>query len=64
MISHCAPLQVAAAMGYEEQNRLAGYFDTIAQTVEFQRWFFGHYHDNRQFMTKYIMLYEQIIRIH
>ena len=64
VFSHCAPLQVAAMMGYTEQNRLAGDFDAIAQTVEFQRWFFGHYHDNRQFMTKYIMLYEQIIRIH
>ena len=64
VISHCAPMQVAAMMGYTEQNRLAGYFDTIAQTVEFRKWFFGHYHDNRQFMSKYIMLYEQIIRIH
>ena len=64
VISHCAPLQVAAMMGYSEQNRLTGYFDTIAETVEFRKWFFGHYHDNRQFMDKYIMLYEQIIRIH
>ena len=64
VISHCAPLQVAAAMGYKEHDRLTEYFDTVAQSVEFQKWFFGHYHDNRQFMTKYIMLYEQIIRIH
>ena len=51
-------------MGYKEHDRLTEYFDTVAQSVEFQKWFFGHYHDNRQFMTKYIMLYEQIIRIH
>ena len=30
---------------------------------EQKEWFFGHYHDNRNLKGKYVLLYEQIIRI-
>lgn len=37
--------------------------DTIRQIVDFKRWFFGHYHDNKAVNDKEILLYDQIVRI-
>lgn len=65
IISHCAPQQVASLMsrGGYKADILTAYFAAIAEDTKFEKWFFGHYHDNRQIMGKFIMLYEQIIRI-
>ena len=63
IVSHCAPQDVLSAAGFFDSNPLTLYFNTIARNTEFKKWFFGHYHDNRQLLTKWIMLYEQIVRI-
>lgn len=39
------------------------YLEEICQTTSFKKWFFGHYHDNRNVNAEEILLYEQIIRI-
>ena len=39
------------------------YFEEIRQNVQFTKWFFGYYHDNRNVNAKEILLYEQVIRI-
>ncbi len=39
------------------------YLEEIRQKTTFRKWFFGHYHDNRNVNAKEILLYEQIIRI-
>ena len=66
VISHCAPQQVASIFshGLYKSDILTMYFDYLFdQGLKFKKWMFGHYHDNRQIMSKFIMLYEQIIRI-
>lgn len=66
VISHCAPQQVASIFshGLYESDILTMYFNGLLDRgLKFDRWLFGHYHDNRQIMSKFIMLYEQIIRI-
>ena len=35
----------------------------IRQKCQYRKWFFGHYHDNRNVTEKDLMLYEQMIRI-
>ena len=64
IVSHCGPQDVMSAVGYHDRDILTMYFNTVAKTVDFKKWFFGHYHDNKQIMVKWVMLYEQIIRIH
>ena len=39
------------------------YFEKIRQTDRFKKWFFGHYHDNRNVTKDELLLWEQIIRI-
>lgn len=65
IVTHCAPQNVVAlfSSGLYESDYLTEYFAAIAEDTEFTKWFFGHYHDNRQILDKYIMLFEQIIRI-
>ena len=65
IVTHCCPQQVVAMFsgGCYKCDELTEYFDAIAEKTKFKKWFFGHYHDNRQIMCEYVMLYEQIIRI-
>ena len=63
VISHCAPTSVTSIAGFTDRNRLTQYLEKISERLTFRRWFFGHYHDNKQILRKYDMLYEQIIRI-
>ena len=35
----------------------------IRNRNQFHYWLFGHYHDNRVIDEKYVLLYEQMVRI-
>lgn len=65
IVTHCCPQQVASLFsnGFYTPDYLTSYFNVIADTVKFDKWFFGHYHDNQAVMSKFIMLYEQIVRV-
>ena len=63
IVSHCCPQEVASLCGFRDPDKLTQYFNTVAHTVRFDRWYFGHYHDERQIMSKFILLYEKIERI-
>ena len=65
IVSHCAPYHVAASIsaGTYKPDMLTNYFETISQTVNFKKWFFGHYHNDIAVDDKYILLHDQIIRI-
>lgn len=65
IITHDCPTSTLALFGHgfykiDELNR---YLEEIRATVEFKKWFFGHYHDNRNINMQELMLYEQIIQI-
>ncbi|MEE0993225.1 MAG: metallophosphoesterase [Bacteroidales bacterium] len=64
IISHCCPQRMVPYFLGEnaKPDSLTKFFNVITRDVEFDRWYFGHYHDNMQ-MGKYTLLYEQIIRI-
>jgi predicted phosphodiesterase len=65
VVTHCCPsdIQAAFSFGNYEPDPLTDYLQEIDASLDFQKHFFGHYHDNRDIMGKYVMLYEQIIRI-
>lgn len=65
IITHCAPQSVVclfAGSSYQ-MDALTSYFNVIAESVRFRKWFFGHYHGDAQILGDYIMLYRQIVRI-
>ena len=65
VITHCASSSTAALLGHGlyEQDVLTEYLNEIRSRVEFKKWFFGHYHDNRNVNREEILLWEQMIRV-
>ena len=54
-------LKVMAELSNE--LNIAKYFEELRQTIKFKKWFFGHYHENKNVTAEEILIYEQIIRI-
>ena len=65
IVSHCcsSSTQELLGGGLFTPDVLTNYLEQIRQTVTFKKWFFGHYHDNRNVNADEILLYEQVIRI-
>jgi len=65
IISHCFPQSVVAVFSYGvyQPDALTRYFDLVNDRVEFSNWFCGHYHENTKILGKYLILYEQIVRV-
>ncbi|MBR2403801.1 MAG: metallophosphoesterase [Lachnospiraceae bacterium] len=65
IVSHCCSSSTQALLGggLFTPDVLTNYLQQIRQSVTFKKWFFGHYHDNKNVNTEEILLYEQIIRI-
>jgi len=63
IISHCCStsIQTVLGAGIFEKDYLTDYFQKIMEKCEFKKWYFGHYHDNRQVNSKFVLLYEDII---
>ena len=65
IVSHCCPQEIASIFshGSYKPDKLTQYFNDVKNTVEFDKWFFGHYHDNQQILGNFYLLYEQIVRV-
>lgn len=65
IISHCLPQEIASifSCGCYKPDELTEYFDKVKDIVDFKNWFCGHYHFDEMILNKYIILYDQIIRI-
>ena len=65
IISHCcsSSTQAVISAGKYEQDILTDYFEEIKKKTKFKKWFFGHYHDNKNVSLEEILIYEQIIQI-
>ena len=63
IVSHCCPTEIQVQVGAEGYDALTNFFSEINRKVTFSKWFFGHYHDDRQISLEFVLLYDQIIRI-
>ena len=65
VVSHCAPQSIVSWLyaGSSNPDKLTLYFEDLSHRLNFKNWFFGHYHDDQKIMSKYILLYDQIVRI-
>ena len=66
IVTHCAPQQIASIIsnGFYGSDRLTMYFNGLLDKgIQFESWFFGHYHDSRRIMSKFYLLYGEIMRI-
>lgn len=65
IVTHCCPQEIASifSLGEYKIDKLTTYFNDIKNAVEFDKWFFGHYHNNMQILGDFYLLYEQIVRV-
>lgn len=62
IISHCCPTSIQTLLNpSNKKDILTDYLQEISEKCEFKKWYFGHYHDYRQFNSQYILLYEDIV---
>ena len=65
IVTHCcaSSTQTLLGDGLYKTDILTEYHEKIRQNTSFKKWFFGHYHDNRNVNIEEILIYEQMIRI-
>lgn len=65
IVTHCCSSSTQACLGAGifAPDDLTKYFQGIRETIKFKKWYFGHYHDNKNVNEKETLLYEQIIQI-
>ena len=65
IISHCCATSTQKQFVDKtfSADSMTDYLELVKQRVNFKKWFFGHYHDNKNIGLKEILIYEQIIRI-
>ena len=65
IITHTAPSEVAAALGYGEESHeevaLRRYLQQIADEAEYNLWFFGHFHEDEVIEDVFIAMYDEIV---
>ena len=65
IITHSAPREVAAALGYGEETHdeiaLRRYFQQIADEAEYRMWFFGHFHEDEIIEDVFVAMYNEIV---
>ena len=65
IITHCCSTSVQDELsgGFYQADTLTDFLDEVARRCKFKYHFFGHYHMDRIIQKKYVLLYEQIIRL-
>ena len=62
IITHCCPTSIQTLINSSyEKYILTDYLQEISEKCEFEKWYFGHYHDNKQVNNQYVLLYEDMI---
>lgn len=64
IITHCCGTDIQNMFApYYEQDGLTSYLKFIGAEVNFKKWYFGHYHIDKEITEKHICLYNEIITI-
>ena len=62
IISHCCPTSIQALINSTyKRDILTDYLQQISEKCTFKRWYFGHYHDYKQVISQFTLLYENIV---
>ena len=67
ILSHTAPREVAAALGYGEMSdgeiELRRYLQNVADHTDFTAWYFGHFHTDEEVEEMFYCLYDEVVEI-
>ena len=63
VITHCCPQFLVTMMGFTGSDVLTRYLNKVSDSLQFDKWFYGHYHIDGASLGKYIPHYRNIERI-
>ena len=65
VVTHCAPSGIADILGggEYEHDRLTDFLEDVREKAQFRSWLFGHYHDDRVLCGRFVLLWEQMVRV-
>lgn len=64
VISHCAADSVQHKIAnWYEHDKLTNFLETVKQDLEYKKWYFGHYHIDREIDEKHAAVYNNIIKL-
>ena len=64
VLTHCAPRSVQTMLEpWYENDPLVSFLDRVRSDLIFKRWYFGHYHIDKQVSEQFFALYNRIIPI-
>lgn len=49
--------------GNSNPNQLTDFFQLLQYTVEYKKWYFGHYHKDKTFDDKHICVYKNYYKL-
>ena len=62
IVSHCCPTNIQTLLNLSyKKDILTDYLQEVSEKCEFKKWYFGHYHDNRQINSQFALLYTDIV---
>lgn len=64
VVTHCAPRSIQTLLAsWYENDPMVGFLERIRQDLHFKRWYFGHYHVDKQLNDQFVALYNRVIPI-
>lgn len=59
VVSHCGPSSIVKDYGIDSCTE---YLEEIRKKIQFDKWYFGHYHTDKEIDKNYEIVYEHIIK--
>ena len=65
IITHCAPSSIVDLLsgGRYDRDHLTEFLEKVKSKTDFHYWLFGHYHDNKIIDDRFVLLWEQIVKV-
>lgn len=63
VFTHEAPASDKVFLNYPARDELSLYLESLRNIMTYDKWFYGHLHDNRRMFQNHYLLYEQILPI-
>lgn len=64
VLTHCAPRSVQSMIAdWYENDPLVSFLERVRSDLNFKKWYFGHYHIDRQLNEQFVALYNKVIPI-
>lgn len=64
VITHCAPRSIQSMISpWYENDPMVSFLERIYSDISFKRWFFGHYHVDKELGDNFVALYNKVIPI-